>query len=168
LSKQYQAAKQEMRSLGGLMVGFLAAVLLMLVPVFSVWGTAWWIDAIGIALALAALGAFALGGSLFLSQSTLKLETDNAGLRLKNWRASRSLPWPEVTGWCAVEVEDGARLICLRSSSLKEPLAIDPDLLDGRQFARIYRDIEEHCGPPSPGAEILGDNDWGPFTDKRP
>jgi hypothetical protein len=168
LSKQYQAAKQEMRSFAGLMVGFLAAVLLLLVPVFSLWGTAWWIDLIGIAVAALALGAFALGAFLFLGQSTLRLEIDSAGLRLRNWRASRYLPWSDVTAWCAVDVEEGARLICLKSSSAKEPMAIDPDLLDGRQFAKIYRDIEEHCGPPCPGAEILGDNDGEPFTDKRP
>jgi hypothetical protein len=136
--------------------------------VFKWWGTAWWIDAIAIAVVVLALGAFALGASIFLSTWTLKLEVDDGGLRLRNWRGSRFLPWTEVTAWCAVDVEDEARLICLKSPSSKEPIAIDPDLLDGKQFARIFRDIEEHCGPPRPGAELLGDNEGQPFTDKRP
>jgi len=150
------------------MVGFLVSVIVLLMPVFAVWGTIWWVDAIGIAVVVLALGAFALGGLFFFGQWTLKLEVDAAGLRLKNWRGSRLLLWPEVSAWCAVEVEEGARLICLKSLSAKEPLAIEPDLLDGKQFARIYRDIEEHCGPPRPGAEVLGENNGEPFTDKRP
>ena len=72
-----------------------------------------------------------------------------------------------MSAWCAVDVDDEGRLLCLKSASGKEPIAIDPDLLDGKQFARIYRDIEEHCGPPSPGVELLGDNEGQPFTDKR-
>jgi hypothetical protein len=157
-----------MRSFAACMVGFLGAVLMLLVPVFNLWGTVWWIDAIGIAVAVLALGAFALGASLFVRQSTLKLEIDCAGLRLRNWRAARFLPWSEVTAWCAVKNEDGARLICLKYLSAKEPLAIDPDLLDGAQFARIYGEIVEHCGPPRPGDEVIGDNDGEPFTDACP
>jgi hypothetical protein len=168
LSKQYRTARREMRSFAGLMLGFLAAVLLLLVPVFNLWGTAWWIDAVALLVLILALGAFALGGSLYLRQATLKLEIDPAGLRLRNWRASRFLPWSDVAAWCAVEIEDGARLICLKAHSAKEPVAIDPDLLDGHQFARIYREVEEHCGPPSPGAAILGDNHGDPFTDEHP
>ncbi len=150
------------------MVGFLVAVLVLLLPVFSVWGTLWWVDAILIALLVAALGAFVVGGSVFLGQWTLKLEVDDAGLRLRNWRGSRVVCWPEVTAWCAVETEDGDRLICLKSMSDREPLTVDSDLLDGRQFVEIYRDIEERCGPPRPGAEVLGVNEGESLTDKRP
>lgn len=167
MSKQYQAGGKEGWSVAAIMVGFLIAVLVLLAPVFRWWGTAWWIDAIAIAVVALALGAFALGAAIFLGQWTLKLEVDSDGLRLRNWRSSRFLPWTDVTAWCAVEVEDEGRLICLKSSSSKDPVAIDPDLLDGKQFARIYRDIEEHCGSPSPGAEVLGDNQGEPFKDKR-
>lgn len=168
MSKQYQTGKKEERSFGLYMVGFLVSVLVLLTPVFHLWGIAWWIDAITVAIVVIALAAFTLGGSIFLSQWTLKLELDSDGLRLKNWRGSRFLPWTEVTAWCAVEVEEGARLISLKSSSAKELVAIDPDLLKGKQFARICHDIEEHCGPPSPGTELLGDNEGEPFTDKYP
>jgi hypothetical protein len=168
LTRQYQAGGKDGRLFAAILGGWLVLVLLILTPVFQAWGIAWWIDAIGITLVVVTLGAFALGGSIFLAQSTLKLEVDSAGLRLKNWRKSRHLPWSAVTAWCAVELDEGARLICLKSGSAEEPVAIDPDLLDGRQFARIYRDIEEHCGPPCPGAEVLGDNEGEPFKDKSP
>ena len=114
-----------------------------------------------------ALGAFALVASIFLSTSSRNLEVDDGGLRLRNRRGSRFVPWKEVTAWCAVDVEVEGRLICLKSSSAKEPIAIDPELLYGKQFAWIYRDIQMHCGPPSPGAEVLGDNEGRPFSDKR-
>jgi hypothetical protein len=168
VSKRYQAGKKEMRSTIGIMVGFLFSVIMLLMPVFAVWGTIWWIDAIGITVVVLALAAFVVCGSSFVGQWTLTLEVDSASLRLRNWRGSRVLWWPEVTAWCAVELEEGERLICLKSVSAREPIAIDPDLLNGKQFARIYRDIEEHCGPPRPGAEVLGENDSEPFTDKRP
>jgi hypothetical protein len=154
--------------MAGIMVGFLGAVIVLLMPVFAVWGTLWWVDAIGIAVLVLALAAFGVVGSVFVGQWTLTLEVDNDRLRLKNWRGSRVVWWPEVTAWCAVEMEEGDRLICLKSASAREPIAIDPDLLDGKQFAKIYRDIEEHCGPPKPGVELLGDNEGEPFTDKRP
>ena len=168
MTKQYQPAKKEGRSFALIMGGWLVFVIVILIPVFRAWGIAWWIDAIGIALAVVTLGAFTLGGFFFLGQSTLKLEVDGTGLRWKNWRGSKLLLWTEVTAWCAVETEEGARLICLKSSAATEPFEIDPELLHGKQFEKIYRDIEEHCGPPRPGAELLGDNDDEPFTDKRP
>ena len=156
-----------MKSGVAIMAGFLVSVVVLLMPVLAVWGTVWWVDAIAVAIMLLALGAFVLGGSLFLGQWTLKLEVDSTGLRLRNWRGSQALGWPEVAAWCAVEMEEGDRLICLKSPSARELITIDSDLLDGKQFARIYREIEEHCGPPRPGAELLGENDGEPFTDKR-
>jgi hypothetical protein len=46
------------------MVGFVIAVLILLAPVFKLWGTAWWIDAIAIGVVGLALGAFALGAGV--------------------------------------------------------------------------------------------------------
>jgi hypothetical protein len=97
VSKRYQTGRKEGRSFALITVGFLVSVIVLLMPVFAVWGIIWWVDAIGIAVAVVAPGAFALGGLVFFGQWTLKLEVDSAGLRLKNWRESRFLPWSELT-----------------------------------------------------------------------
>ena len=57
------------------------------------------------------------------------------------------------------EGEDEVRYISLRSVTRTEPFNIDPVLLGGKHFKAIYHEIEKHCGPPRPGAEIAGDNE---------
>lgn len=143
-------------------------ILVVLVPVLQAWGTSWWIDAIVVALVVVALGVFGLFGSTFLRESTLQLDVDDTGLRMKKWHKSRRLLWSDVTAWCAVEVYEELCLIYLKPLSARKLVAIDSALLDGKQFAKIYRDIEAHCGPPRPGAELLGKNGGVAFTDKHP
>lgn len=167
MSKKYQVVQKMGLSFAGIMIGWLVFIILMIKPIFQAWGTAWWINASLIALVLVMLGVFAIGCMTFLGQSTLKLEMDSVGLREKNWRSSWLVQWPDVAAWCAVEVEEGERLIRLKSVSSAEPFDIDPLLLDGKQFAAIYREIEKHCGAPRPGAELLGENDGEPFDDVR-
>ena len=165
MMKTYQVAKKMDWSFAAIMGGWLAFVLVVLWPIFRFWGTAWWIDAIGIGVGVATLGAFALACRTWMDDATLKLEIDSAGLRENNWRGSRLIQWPEVAAWCAVESEEGDRLIRLKLAHSKDPFDIDPVLLEGKQFAEICRDLGEHCGPPRPGAELLGDNDGEPFRD---
>lgn len=91
---------------------------------------------------------------------------DSVGLTGERRRGSRRVQWPDVAAWCAVEVE-GERLIRLKSVSGAEPFEIDPSLLEGKQFAEIYREIENHCGASRSSAELLGDNEGEPFHDVR-
>jgi hypothetical protein len=167
VNKRYQAHRGDVRSSVPFVLGLFLGVAVLLLAASRAWGTAWWINAIIIAVGVLALGGFSLVGLFLLGQWTLEMEVNDTSLRLRNWRGSRVLLWRDVSAWCAVEIPDGARMICLQLTPAREPLVIDPDLLDGKQFARIYRDIEAHCGPPHPGAEVLGDNQGDPFTDKR-
>ncbi|MCX6904591.1 MAG: hypothetical protein NTW03_14140 [Verrucomicrobia bacterium] len=168
MSKRYQARKQEARTSAALMGAWLIGGLVVLLPVLQAWGTSWWIDAIIVALVVVVPGVFVLFGLIFLRESTLQLDVDDAGLWMKKWHKSRRLLWSDVTAWCAVEVYEELCLIYLQPLSARKPVAIDASLLDGKQFANIYRDIEEHCGPPRPGAELLGNNGGVAFTDKHP
>ena len=167
MSKQYQAGRKEVRASVGFMAIFSVLLLGLLGPVFSVWGSSWWSDVIVVVVALVVVVPLVWINWFLMGEWTLKLEVDSEGLRLGNWRGSRAVRWAEVTAWCAVEVEDRERLICLKSASDREPFAIDPNLLHGKQFARIYHDIEEHCGPPCPGAGVLGDNEGEPIKDVK-
>ena len=165
MMKTYQVAKKVDWSFAASMGGWLAFVLVVLWPVFRFWGTAWWIDAIGVGVGVATLGAFALACRTFVDEVTMKLEIDDVGLREKHWCGSRLILWSEVAAWCAVEGEEADRMIRLKSVHSKDPFDIDPGLLEGKQFAEICRDLEARCGPPRPGAELLGDNDGEPFRD---
>ena len=170
MSKKYQVKKKGTLSFACIMIGWLVFVLLTIRPIFQAWGTVWWINASGIALIMVTVAVFTIGSISFLSTSTLKLEVDSVGLRERNWRGSWLLPWAEVAAWCAIEVGEAGeeeRSISLKSVARAETFEIDPVLLDGKQFAEIYREIEKHFGAPRPGAEVLGENEGEPFHDIR-
>jgi hypothetical protein len=170
MSKTYQIDKKEHLPWFGVLVAWLVIMGVILWPVFQVWGISWWGDAICVVVVLLTLGAFWIGLRLFLSTFSLKLEMDSDGLGEHEWRKSWRVSWAEVTAWCATAVgegEDEVRYISLRSVTRTEPFEIDPVLLGGKEFKVIYHEIEKHCGPPRPGAEIVGENDGLQFRDIR-
>jgi hypothetical protein len=170
MSKKYQVKEKGILTFAGIMIAWLVFVLFTITPIFREWGTVWWINASGIALVLVTAAVLVVSSRSFLRTSSLKLELDSVGLRERNWGRSWLLPWGEVAGWCAIEVGEGEeqeRSIRLKSVARAEPFDINPVLLDGKQFAEIYREIEKHCGTPRPGAELLGENDGEPFQDVR-
>ena len=170
MSKTYQIDKKEYLPWVGVLVAWLVIMIVILWPVFEVWGLSWWGDAICVAVVVLTLGAFLFGSWVLLSTLSRKLEMDSDGLGGRKWLKSWRVSWAEVTGWCATAAgkgQDEVRYISLRSVTRTEPFDIDPVLLGGKQFKVIYRKIEKHCGPPRPGTEIIGEDEGEPFRDVR-